>query len=42
MNNIKCCIMIELTFNKASKSNLCDICHYWYFLNKEFKFRPYI
>ena len=23
--------------NKASKSKECDICHYWYFLNKGFK-----
>ena len=26
--------------NKKGKSKACDICHYWYFLNKEFKFRP--
>ena len=26
--------------NKASKSKECDICHYWYFLNKGFKFQP--
>ena len=25
--------------NKASKSKECDICHYWYFLNIEFKFQ---
>ena len=24
--------------NKTSKSKECDICHYWYFLNKSFKF----
>ena len=28
--------------NKKGKSKACDICHYWYFLNKEFKFRPNI
>ena len=26
--------------NKTSVSKECDICHYWYFLNKEFKFQP--
>ena len=25
--------------NKTSKSKECDICHYWYFLNKTFKFQ---
>ena len=25
--------------NKASKSRECDICLYWYFLNKGFKFQ---
>ena len=23
--------------NKTSRSKECDICHYWYFLNKDFK-----
>ena len=26
--------------NKASASEECDICHYWYFLNYSFKFQP--
>ena len=26
--------------NKTSTSKECDICHYWYFLNKGFKFQP--
>ena len=26
--------------NKTSESKQCDICHYWYFLNKDFKFQP--
>ena len=26
--------------NKTSESKECDICHYWYFLNKVFKFQP--
>ena len=28
--------------NKTSKSKECDIFHYWYFLNKEFKFQQYV
>ena len=27
-------------FNKTSASKECDICHYWYFLDKRFKFEP--
>lgn len=26
--------------NKTSKSKECKISHYWYFLNKAFKFQP--
>ena len=26
--------------NKTSESKKCDICHYWYFLSKGFKFQP--
>ena len=41
----KCYILIELTFLKEfmliKKANQkCDICHFWYFLNKSFKFQP--
>ena len=28
--------------NKISASKEFDICHYWYFLNKEFKFQTYV
>ena len=28
--------------NKTSASKECDICHYWYFLDKWFKFQPYL
>ena len=28
--------------NKTSKSKKCNICHYWYFLDIEFKFQPYV
>ena len=26
--------------NNTSASKECNICHYWYFLNKRFKFQP--
>ena len=26
--------------NKTGESKGCDGCHYWYFLNKGFKFQP--
>ena len=29
-----------IVINKTSESKECDICHYWYFLNKGFKFQP--
>ena len=29
----------EIDVKKASKSKECDVCHYWYFLNKGFKFQ---
>ena len=28
--------------NKTSESKECDICHYWYFLNKVFKFQIFV
>ena len=28
--------------NKTRRSKECDICHYWYFFKKGFKFQPYI
>ena len=28
--------------NKTNRSKERDICHYWYFLKKGFKFQPYI
>ena len=31
-----------INVNKASKSKECDICRFWYFLNKWFKFHPYV
>ena len=32
----------EIDVNKASKSKEYNICHYWYFLNKGFKFPSYV
>ena len=31
-------IGIRIDINKTSASKKCDICHYWYFLNKGIKF----
>ena len=31
-----------INFNKTSASKECDICHYWYFLDKRFRFQPCI
>ena len=28
--------------NKTSASKECDICHYWYFLDKGFKLQPHV
>ena len=46
MNNIKILYydtvdvfeVIDVDTTNSSKD--CDICHYWYFLNKGFKFQP--
>ena len=48
MNNIKllCYDRLDVSegndVNKASWSKECNICHCWYFLNKGFKFEPYV
>ena len=45
MNNIKMLYFDRIDIsegtdvNKTSTSKECDICHYWYFLNKDFKFQ---
>ena len=31
-----------IKFNKTSALKKCDICHYWYFLDKGFKFQRYV
>ena len=28
--------------HKTNKSKECDICHYWYFLDKNFYYEPYL
>ena len=30
-----------IDISKTNASKECDICHYWYFLNKVFKYEPY-
>ena len=30
----------DIIVYKTSSFEKCDICHYWYFLEKEFKFQP--
>ena len=32
----------EVNVNKTRRSKECDICHYWYFLNKGFNFQPHV
>ena len=31
-----------IDINKTNASNECDICHYWYFLSKNFNYKPYL
>ena len=28
--------------NKINASKECDICHYWYFLDRNFNYEPYL
>ena len=48
MNNIKMVYFDRVNVSegidahKISASKECDICRYWYFLNKGFKFQPYV
>ena len=32
----------RIDINKTNASKVCDICHYWYFLDKNFKYEPYL
>ena len=31
-----------ININKTNKSKECNTCHYWYFLDKGFKYKPYL
>ena len=31
-----------IDIKKTSASKYCDICHYWYFLNRNVKYEPYL
>ena len=31
-----------IDINKTNKSKECDICHYWYFLDKNFNYEKYL
>ena len=31
-----------IDINKTTASKECDICHYWYFLDKNFNYEPYL
>ena len=31
-----------IDINKTNASKECDICHHWYFLDKFFKYEPYL
>ena len=31
-----------IDINKTSTSKECDTCHYWYFLDKNFNYEPYL
>ena len=39
---IKYDISEGIDINKTNASNECDICHYWYFVNKNFSYEPYL
>ena len=35
-------IFEEIDVNKTDKSKECMLCHYWYFLDKNFTYGPYL
>ena len=35
-------VLERIATNKTNASKECDICHNWYFLDKGFKFEPYV
>ena len=38
----KIAISEGINVNKTNESNKCDVCHYWYFLDKNVKYEPYL
>ena len=39
---IRIAILERIDINKINASKECDICHFWHFLDKGFKYEPYI
>ena len=35
-------VLGRIDVDKTNKSKECMLCHYWYFLNKNFSYGPYI
>ena len=35
-------ILEEIGINKTNNSKECKLCHYWYFLDKNFGYGPYL
>ena len=35
-------ILEGIDVNKSYNSKECSICHYWYFLDKNFSYQPYL
>ena len=42
LENDRIDISERIDINKANASKECDIFHYWYFLDKNFKYDPYL
>ena len=42
LENDRADISEGIDINKTNASKECDICHYWYFLGKSFKYEPYL
>ena len=41
-NNDRIDISEGIDVDKTDRSKECMFCHYWYFLNKSFKYGPYL
>ena len=35
-------LLERIDINKTNATAECNICHYWYFLDKNFKYQPYL